>query len=294
MSEKSRKRYGRYGTPQQYLRVIFAALLLGILMSFLFSFFANSEKSQKEFAITSLGAQGAPVTLQVSGDLPKKDGIYTLKLGQGAQIMEGGQLLYTVSSFTYSPGRVLTDNQLTKLSATSANRSELGELADVMIGRRIGSRLAYVKPVPEQNSAEIVVVDLLPTRLYGEHIQASGWPGNPVISNSPDLIPQVVMRGEPPREVKTHSLIAGQGNQIAQGDSVYANYLLVDFSGNVLENTYTAAAPAVIDTDQIFSGMQQGLIDQRIGSRLLIGIPAALAHGDRDLLAIVDLLAKVE
>ncbi|XCB30135.1 hypothetical protein RQN30_01405 [Arcanobacterium hippocoleae] len=39
--------------------------------------------------------------------------------------------------------------------------------------------------------------------------------------------------------------------------------------------------------------MRQGIVDQRIGSRVLIGIPASSAHGDKDLLAVVDLLAKI-
>lgn len=294
MSGKKRIGMNRYGTPKQYAIVLITAFLLGIVMSFGFKYLSHANTSNQEFSLTSFGAQGAPVTLEVSGNLPQKDGVRMLKLGQGQQIKEGGQLLYTVSSFTYSPGRVLEDNELTKITATSANREDLGELADAVIGKRVGSRIAYLKTAVDRNSVEIVVIDLLPTRFAGEHVQPTNWAGNPIINNSPELIPQFVTRGDPPTEVKTHSLIAGQGNQIVQGDVVYANYVLIDFDGKVLDNTYADASPAVIDTKDIFAGMQQGLIDQRIGSRLLIGIPASLAHGDHDLLAVVDLLAKVE
>ncbi|WP_353066797.1 FKBP-type peptidyl-prolyl cis-trans isomerase [Arcanobacterium hippocoleae] len=75
--------------------------------------------------------------------------------------------------------------------------------------------------------------------------------------------------------------MAGNGDQVAAGDQIYANYLLVDFSGKVMKDTYRDPHPVKIDTSKIFAGLRQGIIDQRIGSRLLIGIPARLAHGEK-------------
>lgn len=289
-NQRSQKR--RFARALQYFLVVGLSLLLGIAIGFSFNFFVGLREKEQSFSLQVFGSLGAPVTLEVHGKLPAKDGIKVLKVGTGAEIQEGNQLLYRVSSFTYSPGRVTEDNGFTQFSATSAKRNELGALADAVIGQKIGSRIAYLKNSSQKSATEIVIIDLLPTRLSGEHRQPVGWSGNPIVNNSPDFFPDIVTVADPPTELKVHSLISGKGDQISLADEVYVNYLLKDYEGNVVQDTYRGNAPVLLKLKDIFAGLQQGIVDQRIGSRLLIAIPASLAHGDKNLIAVVDLLAK--
>ncbi|XCB30136.1 hypothetical protein RQN30_01410 [Arcanobacterium hippocoleae] len=144
--------------------------------------------------------------------------------------------------------------------ALTAAEKDLGDLAPAIIGQKIGSRTAYLKTSPEQNTAEIVVVDLLPTKIAGVHIQPRGWPGNPIVNNSSELLPQIVTRGEPPAIVKTHNLISGKGDQIADGNSVYANYLLIDYDGNIVENTYLEKSRLLSIRKKFFPGCGRELL----------------------------------
>lgn len=289
-NQRSQKR--RFARALQYFLVVGLSLLLGIAIGFSFNFFVGLREKEQSFSLQVFGSLGAPVALEVHGKLPAKDGIKVLKVGTGAEIQEGNQLLYRVSSFTYSPGRVTEDNGFTQFSATSAKRNELGALADAVIGQKIGSRIAYLKNSSQKSATEIVIIDLLPTRLSGEHRQPVGWSGNPIVNNSPDFFPDIVTVADPPTELKVHSLISGKGDQISLADEVYVNYLLKDYKGNVVQDTYRGNAPVLLKLKDVFAGLQQGIVDQRIGSRLLITIPASLAHGDKNLIAVIDLLAK--
>lgn len=289
---QKRRQKRRFARVLQYFLVVGLSLLLGIAIGFSFNFFAGLREKEQSFSLQVFGSLGAPVTLEVHGKLPAKDGIKVLKVGTGAEIQEGNQLLYRVSSFTYSPGRVTEDNGFTQFSATLAKRNELGALADAVIGQKIGSRIAYLKNSSQKSATEIVIIDLLPTRLSGEHRQPVGWSGNPIVNNSPDFFPDIVTVADPPTELKVHSLISGKGDQVSLGDEVYVNYLLKDYEGNVVQDTYRGSAPVLLKLKDVFAGLQQGIVDQRIGSRLLISIPASLAHGDKNLIAVVDLLAK--
>lgn len=289
---QKRRQKRRFARALQYFLVVGLSLLLGIAIGFSFNFFAGLREKEQSFSLQVFGSLGAPVTLEVHGKLPAKDGIKVLKVGTGAEIQEGNQLLYRVSSFTYSPGRVTEDNGFTQFSATSAKRNELGALADAVIGQKIGSRIAYLKNSSQKSATEIVIIDLLPTRLSGEHRQPVGWSGNPIVNNSPDFFPDIVTVADPPTELKVHSLISGKGDQISLADEVYVNYLLKDYEGNVVQDTYRGNAPVLLKLKDVFAGLQQGIVDQRIGSRLLIAIPASLAHGDKNLIAVIDLLAK--
>ena len=49
--------------------------------------------------------------------------------------------------------------------------------------------------------------------------------------------------------------------------------------------------PERLDMATIMPGLQQGLVDQRVGSRLAITIPPDLAEGDDTLCVLVDILA---
>ncbi|XCB36948.1 hypothetical protein RQN46_02485 [Arcanobacterium hippocoleae] len=129
------------------------------------------------------------------GGLPTSDQPILLESGSGDELKKGDQLLYIVSSFTYTPGRVLQDNKLTQIHAGTVNESELGELSEAIIGQRVGARVADTNTNIAQNSTEIVVIDILPTRISGTHIQPAGWPGNPAVNNSPQLLPQIVSQG---------------------------------------------------------------------------------------------------
>ena len=107
-----------------------------------------------------------------------------------------------------------------------------------------------------------------------------------------DGVPTVVDGGGPVETLVQSETIAGSGEQIGAGDTAVINYMLISPDGEVLESTWTNAEPTVLAVDDVFPGLNTGLIDSRIGSRLVLAVPASQAQGDSDVALVIDVLGR--
>ncbi|WP_124054796.1 FKBP-type peptidyl-prolyl cis-trans isomerase [Arcanobacterium ihumii] len=265
------------------------ALVLGIMTGI---FHGHRSSSDTAFKISSHGDVGAPISLLVTGSVKESDkGIKELVQGKGRVIEEGKQLLYQASSYTYDSDENLTNNNHDQVFAGTASTKSLGKISEAIIGKTEGSRVAYIHTDENQSSVEIVVVDILPTTVQGQSKAFDGGVPFPSISYDPNNQPALASIGQATTTLSVSELIPGHGAQVGNTDAIFANYILVDAWGNVVENTWQSPQPAYIEVNKIFSGLQAGIVDQRVGSRIAITIPSQDAQGNRDLYAIIDILA---
>ncbi|MFN8079932.1 MAG: FKBP-type peptidyl-prolyl cis-trans isomerase [Kineosporiaceae bacterium] len=89
-----------------------------------------------------------------------------------------------------------------------------------------------------------------------------------------------------PTTLGVDQLVAGTGDTVAKGQTLVANYLgqtwkPKDGKVNIFDNSYDRKAPASfqIGTGNVIKGWDTGLVGQKIGSRVLLSIPAAEAYG---------------
>lgn len=84
-----------------------------------------------------------------------------------------------------------------------------------------------------------------------------------------------------PTALVVQPLIIGTGKKVASGDTVTVNYLGVEWgNGRVVGTTYADGKPspqtgALTGT---IEGWQKGLVDQTVGSRVLLVVPGSLAY----------------
>ena len=237
------------------------------------------------------GNFAGPVNVHASGSITAKQE-QTLIKGTGREIAQDGQVLVRISNFSYTNAGYMEILNAGVVKAGSATKSDLQQLYSLIVGGREGSRLMAVIPNQALSSAEIVVVDVLPTLIQGDVRPTSHLPGG--ISLSVDAesgIPTVAGDGQSISSTQVAVAIPGSGEQISAKNAIYANYLIADTAGKVRESTYQNPAPAYIQVSEVFPGLAQALSEQRVGSRIIATVPSAQARGDGDLVVVLDILA---
>jgi peptidylprolyl isomerase len=92
------------------------------------------------------------------------------------------------------------------------------------------------------------------------------------------------------------TLVPGTGAAVQKGQTITANYKLVSYkTGQVLDSSWSRgqAFSTPIGVGAVIKGWDDSIPGQKIGSRIQIDVPAALAYGAEqgDLRFVVDLLA---
>lgn len=239
--------------------------------------------------VTVGGRPGAPPVVGVPA--PVEVGslkVAEVEAGTGRVIEENRPVAAQVHRFSGRDGRALDSG---KFVMGQACADDLGpELSHLVMGRTEGTRLLVLRPVGDDT--EVVIVDLLPTVATGTEVGQQDGPlsvalnaEGPVITHRP---------GEPPANLVVQQLLRGDGPQVHMGDQVLAQFLLARWGdGVVVTNTWGEGLPQVNEVDELWPGLRDALVDQRVGSRIAVTIPADLANGDDTIVAVIDILGTI-
>ncbi|MCY1144436.1 FKBP-type peptidyl-prolyl cis-trans isomerase [Actinoplanes sp. Pm04-4] len=98
------------------------------------------------------------------------------------------------------------------------------------------------------------------------------------------------------KDLKVTALVPGTGPAVKAGQTVTANYVLVSYkTGQIIDSSWQRGEPfsTPIGTGRVIEGWDKGIPGQKVGSRVQIDVPAAMAYGDEqgDLRFVVDILA---
>lgn len=99
--------------------------------------------------------------------------------------------------------------------------------------------------------------------------------GLPIVTDKAGEPSITVPKTSAPTKLVAQPLIKGAGAKVTAADTLTINYRWVKWSdGQLLEETYSTKA-ASAPLNQLLPGMQKGLVDQTVGSRVLLVIPPA-------------------
>ena len=116
---------------------------------------------------------------------------------------------------------------------------------------------------------------------------ASGMPqfgqdGMPAVTSAPDGRPGIaVPNTAPPTDLRISTLIKGDGDVVAEGQTVVAHYLGVIWGGAVFDSTWDSNTPADLVAQSfidnagvgVVPGFAAALVGQTVGSRVIVSIP---------------------
>lgn len=159
-------------------------------------------------------------------------------------------------------------------------------------GQEVGSRVLIAMPGEDGYDASggnpqagielgdtlLFVVDVVGTQLEGpEGKEVEPRDGLPTVSGPVDEPTVEVPDTEPPAELVVQPLIEGEGKEITATDVITVDYQGVLWDGGqVVENSF-AAEPETGPLSSLIPGWQQGLVGQKVGSRVLLVVPPAQA-----------------
>ena len=86
-----------------------------------------------------------------------------------------------------------------------------------------------------------------------------------------------------PEGLEVIVLSEGDGPEVKAGDQISAHYLGQIWDGDVFDNSFDRGAPLDfrVGVGMVIRGWDEGLIGQRVGSRVLLSIPSAMGYGAR-------------
>ncbi len=113
-----------------------------------------------------------------------------------------------------------------------------------------------------------------------------------------------IPKSEPPKKLVSSYVLESDGEVVKESDSVGVNYVGMIWKGaKEFDNTYSTGKTQTFPLSQVtLKGLKNGLVDKKVGSRVLLVIPPDQAFGDQQQQAIpknstlvfaVDILAKV-
>ncbi|WP_260853516.1 FKBP-type peptidyl-prolyl cis-trans isomerase [Kocuria palustris] len=230
--------------------------------------------------------------------------------GDGEEVEEGDTLL--VRTGPVSDGEPQGEQlQVMRVDEDLKEQDEFvhGQLADARVGTSVDitSSADDGTGQVQETTARYTVEQILPDSPQGP-MQPSPE-GLPQVTECPDGAPEIAApQGEAPDEVVSEPLIEGDGEEVAAGDTVAVDYVGVRWEdGEVFDSSYDRGAPTSFPLDGVIPGWSEGLEGQKVGSRVIISVPADQAYGtqeeideqggDRpagDLLFVVDVLAATD
>ena len=244
-----------------------------------------------------LGSGSAPsIALANEASLSAPSSVLTdvVETGHGRVVSEGSPVILQVSQFSGLDGRNTTGNaDGYKLWRNMLSPAAGNYINAAVSGQREGTRVVLRAPAEDSSTAEITIVDILPTTATGETKEPA--PGTPAVTEGEDGSITVSSAGLPvPTRAATAILIKGTGPQIGSQDKVIVRRTMVSWAtGQALgESTFGYQnLPKRIDMSDALVGVSQNLVDITVGSRVVLSLPAEQAKGTEPVVVVIDVLA---
>jgi len=253
--------------------------------------------------VTVTGALGVEPTLEFATPLSVGSArIEVIAAGTGPEVQQGTAVLVNYYAESGLDGELIGETYSAAPRAYLLTVDSVGQdIYRALDGQKVGARILQVLPATDSAPPTVAVFDILPTRAVGEAVEPrEGLPTVTLDANGAPMI--AIPAEEAPTEVIAQPLIRGEGPQIEAGQIITVQYTGVTWtSGTIFDSTWSddklpAAFP--IGVGSVPAGWDEGLVEQTVGSQILLLLPPGSGYGgtdnelaDETLVFVVDILA---
>lgn len=185
-------------------------------------------------------------------------------------------------------GATAFDEQSAQLVSVDYWEQRVPAFAQALECATEGSRILTVLSPAELGLAEdepgIAVLDVVkvyPAKADGA-LQFNDASGMPTVVRAPDGRPGIIVPDSAaPKDLVVQTLIKGDGEKVAEGDTVLVDYTGVTWAEKTVFDSSWDRGAATFDLNSLIPGFSQGLAGQTVGSQVLIVIPPELGYGDQ-------------
>lgn len=163
-------------------------------------------------------------------------------------------------------------------------------LNDQLIGQKVGARLVLASTAVDQ-TVQVTVVEVTkagkveekaPTRAEGTAVEPEA--GLPTVELADDGQPTVTIPADfkEPTDLVVQPLVEGDGAEVTKDQTVTVQYAGCLFDGTSFDSSWGRGAPASFPLNGVIPGWTNGIAGQKIGSQVLLVVPADQAYGEKD------------
>lgn len=231
--------------------------------------------------------------------------VEVLMEGSGPKVVDGEPILVNFHAESGADGTVINDTYANEPRPYLLSAEVLGvDIYQALSGQKVGSRiLSIAPPAAGQDSATVAVFDILPTRADGATVAPREE--LPTVRLAVDGTPTITVPDTaPPTELVVQPLQRGNGPQVAVGQVITVQFVGVAWSdGRVFDSSWAPGElpdTFPIGVRSVIAGWDSGLVEQPVGSQVLLVVPPQMAYGGTEdelaaetLVFVVDILAAV-
>ncbi|MCX4678387.1 FKBP-type peptidyl-prolyl cis-trans isomerase [Streptomyces sp. NBC_01433] len=286
---------------------------------------SDSASSKNGMPAITAGAKFGekPTLAKGKGDPPKELKTEVISEGDGAKLKNGDaiQVNYLGQSWDSTKPFDNSFDRKQPFDLTLGAGMVIQGWDKGLVGQKVGSRVQMVIPPAlgygdqgqgdiKPNATLVFVVDVLkatqiPASAKGSEVAQDNIDLPKVGTKTDGKAPTVTIpKSDPPKKLVSNYILESDGAVIKESDSVVVNYVgLVWKGGKQFDSTYAQGKTQTFPLAQItLKGLKDGLIDKKVGSRVLLVIPPDQAFGDKaqqsipaksTLIFAVDILAKM-
>jgi peptidylprolyl isomerase len=202
--------------------------------------------------------------------------------GTGAELVEGAPVLIDFWLEDATDATLVKESYTTNPTAMLLTEEDLGkDLYETLRGQQVGARMLQISPGSGEGATDyptVTVVDVLPTRADGEPKPPRA--DLPAVTLDASGAPTITPTGtEPPTTLVAQPLIRGSGEQVAASDVVTVQYTGFAWTtGEAFDSTWTHGLPVSFSLQDV-QAWAEGLVDQPVGSQVMLVVPPTYALG---------------
>jgi len=218
-----------------------------------------------------------------------------LVTGDGPVLADGDSLLLDYVAVDVATGETVADTYPALPEIRTLSAESLGQpLHALLQGVTVGSRVERIElGTAARPSPHVLVVDVLPIRATGQAREPE--PGMPTVTLDDTGAPSVTVPAEaPPTGSRFAVTVKGAGPQVAPDQSVVLQVMAVRWSDGAVVDSTWGSAPRAVALSDLGVALRGALVEQTVGSQVLVVAPPTDASSPDTLVYVVDVLATAD
>ncbi len=215
--------------------------------------------------------------------------------GDGDTVVAGDTVTAQYTLYNGTTGEVLgateytegTDQQV-PVDDTAVPPGVASTLACSTVGSRVVGVIPPLEFDPTASTEDgtaldydiVFIVDVISIAPPAVPLEPKSWTDNvPEVDLTGDLPVVTIPETDPPADLVLKVLTEGDGDVVAEGDSVTLNYQGTSWDTKTVFDQSFDGDPATFTTDAVIPGFGAALVGQKVGTTLIVSIPPKDAYG---------------
>jgi peptidylprolyl isomerase len=206
--------------------------------------------------------------------------------GTGEELTEGAQVTINYVVIAGKDGSTSGSTWETKKPESfTLGDPQYDLLNDRLIGQKVGTRIVMASTAMDQTiqvtMVEVTEVKEIPTRAEGTAVEPKD--GLPTVELADDGQPTVTIPKSyaEPTDLVVQPLVEGDGPKVTKDQTVTVQYAGCLLDGTSFDSSWSRGTPTSFPLNGVIPGWTNGIAGQKVGSQVLLVVPADQGYGDQ-------------